>query len=211
MKKICCIISAGDVNLPLLKKKKNEYDYFIAADLGYFKAKQADIIPQMAVGDFDSLGNYSAKDTISTTFVPFSSDKDFTDTYLALEEGIKLGYTHFHVYGALGGDRFSHSIANLQTISQMKTKGIHVSLMGEKELVYPVKNETLSLKMQPGTTFSVFSLTEQATGVTITGAKYPLKDAVLTLNFPIGVSNLSIENVVTISAKEGILLVIEEF
>ena len=37
MKK-CCIISAGDVNLTLLEKKKDGYDYFIAADAGYEKA-----------------------------------------------------------------------------------------------------------------------------------------------------------------------------
>lgn len=211
MRKICCIISAGDVNSLLLKKNKNEYDYFIAADLGFQKAREIDILPQMVVGDFDSLGylpsEYSSLNTICKQFPP---EKDFTDTELAIKEGLNLGYSDFHIYGALGGDRFSHSIANIQSICQLKSRNVNAILIGLKERIYLVKNESLTLSMAPNTTFSVFSLSEKTTGVAITGAKYTLEDYTMTSDFPIGVSNESIENEVTISAKDGMLLVIEE-
>lgn len=210
MEKICCIISAGDVNLPLLKEKKSEYDCFIAADYGYEKAKDAGITPAILVGDFDSISQSSVNLTGETETVRYPIEKDYSDTHLALEEGIKLGYTAFHIYGALGGDRFSHCIANLQTLCTMKSKGISVILMGEKEQIYLLQNETLTLKVPIGSSFSVFSLSDATTGVSITGAKYPLENIILTNDMPLGLSNQSTEDIVTITSQEGYLLVILE-
>lgn len=210
MEKICCIISAGDVNLPLLKEKKAEYDFFIAADLGYEKAKNAAIVPTLLIGDFDSLDQPTDNNTDSTQILQYPIEKDYSDTHLALEEGIRLGYTNFHIYGALGGDRFSHSIANLQTLCTMKSKGASVTLMGERERVYLLNNETLVLTPPIGSIFSVFSLSDTAAGITITGAKYPLENATLTNAMPLGLSNHSIGDTLTISVKEGYLLVILE-
>lgn len=216
MEKICCIISAGDVNFSLLREKKNDYACFIAADLGFEKAKEAGIIPSLLVGDFDSISHSPVSATekdeffSKTNIIQFPVEKDYSDTYFAIEEGIKLGYTQFHVYGALGGDRFSHSIANLQMLCAMKSKGVSVTLLGEKELVYLLNNENLTLTPPIGSTFSVFSLSDQTTGVSITGAKFPLENTTLTCDFPLGLSNQSSNEVVTISAKTGYLLVVLE-
>lgn len=216
MNKICCIISAGDVNRTLLQKNKSDYTLFIAADLGYEKALESGIFPSILVGDFDSLGQFNDNDQKfvpdfdKTKLVPYPIEKNLSDTHLAIEEGIKLGYQHFHVYGALGGDRFSHSIANLQTLCAMKSKGICVTLMGEKEIVYLLQNETLLLTPPIGSTFSLFSLSKESTNITITGAKYSLTDATLTNDYPLGLSNQSICEQVSVSAGDGYLLLILE-
>lgn len=210
MKK-CCIISAGDVNLTLLEKKKVEYDFFIAADGGYEKAILANITPNLVVGDFDSINQSLLQTNTSIEFIRFPVEKDYSDTHLALEEGIKRGFTHFDVYGALGGERFSHSISNLQTLCTMKSKNISVTLVGTKEKVFLLHNETFSLMTPIGSCFSVFSLTDQSMGVTIKGAKYSLENAILTNSFPLGVSNQSTANTIHISVNDGFLLVILEF
>lgn len=221
MKKICCIISAGDVNTQLLAKKKSKYNYFIAADAGYEKALEAGITPSLVAGDFDSLSQHYQMLNTSTApenstadipaFVQFPVEKDFSDTHLAIEEGIKLGYTQFEVYGALGGDHFSHSIANLQTLCTMKQNDISVTLIGMKEIIYLLRNEAITLTPPIHSTFSVFSLSDKSDNVTILGAKYPLIDATLTNTFPLGVSNQSISEALRISVKEGLLLVVLEF
>ena len=210
MKK-CCIISAGDVNLALLEKKKEEYNFFIAADAGYEKAILANIIPNIVVGDFDSTSQPPASNQDSMQVIRFPIEKDYSDTHLAIEEGIKHGFTHFDVYGALGGDRFSHSVANLQTLCAMKSKGVSVTLIGMKESVFLLKNESLALHPPIGSTFSVFSLSDSATKVTIKGAKYSLENETLTNAFPLGVSNQSVADTIDISVKEGFLLVILEY
>lgn len=216
MKK-CCIISAGDVNLALLEKKKTEYSFFIAADAGYEKAQLAMITPDVIIGDFDSISQFPDVDKPTTTsdtlpkVIQFPIEKDYSDTHLAIEEGIKQGFTHFDVYGALGGDRFSHSLANLQTLCTMKSKGISVTLIGMKESVYILKNETLTLSAPIGCNFSVFSLSDESKHVTIKGAKYSLDNTTLTNLFPLGVSNQSTDKEIQISVKNGFLLVILEF
>ena len=217
MKKTCCIISAGDVNLPLLKNRKKDYDFFIAADAGYEKATEAGIVPGLLVGDFDSLSQYHSDVLFrspkkeESVIVKFPPEKDYSDTHLAIEEGIKLGYSDFEIYGALGGDRFSHSLANIQTLCAMKQRNISVRLIGLKETLYLLENETLSLSPSKHASFSVFALSDNCREVTITGGKYPLKDAVLTNTFPLGVSNQSIDETISISVKEGYLLVVVEY
>ena len=216
MKK-CCIISAGDVNLTLLEKKKDTYDYFIAADAGYEKAIEANITPNLVVGDFDSFSQppliptSNAEKNGAPQFIRFPIEKDYSDTHLALEEGFKQGYTNFDVYGALGGDRFSHSMANLQTLCTMKSNGISVTLLGTKEEVFLLQNETLSLTPPIGSSFSVFSLSDRTKNVTLKGAKYPLENATLTNSFPLGVSNQTTDDTIDISVGDGFLLVILEF
>lgn len=228
-KKICCIISGGDVNIALLKQNRSLYDYFIAADSGCDSALLAGITPGLLVGDFDSISQHSLssitlqkapssniKDPAipsskyNTKIVKFPVEKDFSDTHLALEEGIRLGYTHFHIYGALGGERFSHSLSNLQTLCLMKSKNIRITLMGTKERVFTLSDESISLNLPKGTVFSVFSLSEKTTGVTIAGAKYPLSDYTLSYLNPLGLSNQSTAETVSISAKSGMLLVVLE-
>jgi len=215
MKK-CCIISAGDVNLALLGKSKNEYSLFIAADGGYDKALLANITPDLLIGDFDSISQGIVSNVQTTTsetslqVIRHPIEKDYSDTHLAIEEGLKQGFTHFDVYGALGGDRFSHSIANLQTLCTMKSKGASVTLKGMHETVFLLKKETLILHPTIGSSFSVFSLSDKTTGVTIKGAKYPLENDTLTNSFPLGVSNQSISDTVEISVNDGFLLVILE-
>lgn len=221
MKEICCIISAGDVNTHLLTKMKSKYNYFIAADAGYEKAMEAGIIPSLVVGDFDSLSqppfshtpeaNTAQIESNVPKFIQFPVDKDFSDTHLAIEEGRKLGYTQFEVYGALGGDRISHSIANLQTLCTMKKDNISVTLVGMKEKIYILNNEAITLTPPIHSTFSVFSLSDKCEGVTILGAKYPLGNATLTNAFPLGVSNQSKSEALHISVGKGFLLVVLEF
>ena len=210
MKK-CCIISAGDVNLALLEKKKNEYSFFIAADAGYEKARLANIRPDIIVGDFDSSSQSPVSNMDALQVIRFPIEKDYSDTHLAIEEGIKQGFSYFDVYGALGGDRFSHSIANLQTLCAIKSKGFSVTLIGMKESVFLLENESLSLHPPIGSIFSVFSLSNSATNVTIKGAKYSLENETLTNTFPLGVSNQSILDTVEISVNDGFLLVILEY
>jgi thiamine pyrophosphokinase len=173
MDKICCIISGGDINRTLLQENKTKYDCFIAADSGFEKAVASEIYPSVLVGDFDSIGQnafqIASANPGKMKIIPYPVDKDFSDTHLAIEEGIKLGYTHFHVYGALGGDRFSHSISNLQTLCFMAKKGIHVTLIGEKEIIYLIENETLTLTPTLHSTFSVFPYRKKQTVLLLPG------------------------------------------
>ena len=169
------------------------------------------------MGDFDSLSqNISQhpdgiKKTDAPQFVRFPVDKDYSDTYLALEEGIKRGFNCFDLYGTLGGDRFSHTMANIQTLHAMKKKQVNVTAIGQNEILYFLQNETLALSLPLHSTFSVFSLATETNGITIVGAQYSLENLTLTNDFPLGLSNKTVADETFITAGEGCLLVITEF
>lgn len=54
---------------------------------------------------------------------------------------------------------------------------------------------------------SVFCMGGDARGVTISGAQYPLDDASLSAEFPLGVSNHFIGKPITVSVRSGSLLI----
>lgn len=70
---------------------------------------------------------------------------------------------------------------------------------------------TLTLPDRPGGTLvSVFCHGDRAGGVTLTGLAYPLSDAALTGDFPLGVSNRRLEGrPATVSVRRGTLLIFQ--
>ena len=65
----------------------------------------------------------------------------------------------------------------------------------------------ITLTAGQNSVFSVFCLGADAEGVTIENAKYPLTDAVLTADFPLGVSNHFIGQAVRVAVRRGCLLI----
>lgn len=78
----------------------------------------------------------------------------------------------------------------------------------------PAPNAAATLTLPPrpgGTVVSVFCHGDRAEGVTLTGLAYPLSDAVLTGDFPLGVSNRRLDGLpATVSVRRGALLILQE-
>lgn len=200
MKKgICYIIGAGECSRLLLHPKKE--DYVIAVDGGYeyVKEKRVDLV----IGDFDSLHYVPAHPNRIT----LPCEKDDTDMLAAIKEGLKAGYRSFHIYGGCGG-RFSHTVANLQVLSYLLQNKARGWLFGEQETITMLQNESMIFDETYQGYISLFSYGEKAEGVTLTGLKYPLQDAVLYDSVPLGVSNEFTGVPSLIEVKKGRLLVI---
>jgi len=178
-------------------------DCVIAADDGYSALQGAGIMPDLLVGDFDSL-KWVPKDIPQKAFPP---EKDDTDMAIALAEGIARGYRTFHFYGASGG-RADHTQANLQLMGGASRQGYTCTMVCPEYDVFTVTNGTLHLPRQKsGVIISVFAHGNKAEGVTLEGLKYPLQHAILSCDKPLGVSNTAIGEEVHITVKNGTLLV----
>ena len=101
-----------------------------------------------------------------------------------------------------------HTFGVIQTALGAAKRGCRVFLVGEGMVGTVLLNG--SFAFSPTGTVSVFSLSERSLGVTLEGLKYPLKDAVLTNDFPLGVSNEGVVNTATVSVKEGALYLLFE-
>lgn len=201
--KTCYIIAAGECEKISLEKKQG--DFVICADAGYRKAIENNIIPDLVVGDFDSLGEIPKLESIEV----HPSQKDETDTFLALTRGMERGYENFVVFGALGG-RLDHTFANLQLLKYLCERNVRCTLVSLLETVTAIKDSSFTfLKGETGTV-SVFSLSDESKGVCERGFKYPLENAVLTSSFPLGVSNELLGTGAEISVESGVLMIVRE-
>lgn len=177
-------------------------DYVIAADGGLAHTKALGMTPHCILGDFDSLGYIPEASTV------FPVEKDDTDAMLAVRRGLELGYKEFYLYGSLDGKRLDHTVANFQTLLFLCDHGAHGYLIGKDYLVTAVKNSKLRFPDTATGIFSVFCIGADAEGVTIRGGKYEAENAVLSVGFPLGVSNHFIGKEVTVSVEKGSLLVL---
>ena len=125
MKSVCCIVGAGPS--PAYVK---DGAFVIAADGGLSKLQALGIIPDLILGDFDSLGSRPAGDNVLT----YPVEKDDTDTMLAIKEAIWRGYQTLYISGGIGG-RLDHTMANLQSLLFARKCGVEAFLVGENEAV----------------------------------------------------------------------------
>lgn len=199
----CFIFAAGDFYG--LRARPEPGDLVIAADAGLLACRQAGIVPSLLLGDLDSLTD-PAGDGIPLLRLPV--EKDDTDTLAAVKTGLEQGCTDFFIYGGTGGKRLDHTLANLQSLLFLRRRGARGWLYGDDFLWTVIENEALEV---PRTVewglFSAFCLGDRAEGVDETGLQYPLENAVLTPDFPIGVSNHILKPAARISVRRGALAV----
>lgn len=203
---VCALVAASDFNAQdfLARYEAGCFEYVIAVDAGYAHLEACGVKPDMAMGDFDSLG-YKPTGLRVASFPP---EKDKSDLELAFDRACALRYDEVMVYGALG-QRLDHSIANIQLFAKFSEKGMYVSAVDSDTILCTLTGpDTLDLPAYTTGRVSVFSLSDCAQGVTETGMKYALDNDPLTNRTSRGVSNELLGLPATVSVEEGTLLVI---
>lgn len=199
----CFIFGALEVNnMPILPQSG---DFVIAADKGYMTLKMLGINPNLIVGDFDSLGFVPTGDNIEKLNIC----KDDTDTAHAVDIGFEKGFREFIVYGGVGG-RLDHSFANIQLAKSIARRGGKGVFIGDTETFTVIKDGSISFDESQTGCISVFSLSDESTGVSEKGLAYTLDNATLTNDNALGVSNEFIGKKSHISVKNGYLLIITQ-
>lgn len=200
--KRCFIFAAG--SFYGLRERPAPGDFVIAADAGYRICQRENLRPDILLGDFDSME--PPADFTHVRRLPV--EKDDTDTLAAIRAGLEQGCGLFSIYGGTGGKRLDHTLANLQSLLFLRRRGARGWLYGDDFLWTVIENEALEV---PRTVewglFSAFCLGDRAEGVDETGLQYPLENAVLTPDFPIGVSNHILKPAARISVRRGALAV----
>ena len=196
----CIIFCAADFH-GLIAPLAND-DFIIAADGGLNHTNALGIIPNGILGDFDSLGYTPEGSTV------FPVEKDDTDAMLAVRKGLELGYREFYLYGSLDGPRLDHTVANFQTLQFLCDHGAFGYLIGKDYIITALKDGAIHFGDQCSGIFSVFCMGADAKGVTIKGGKYDADNVTLSAGFPLGVSNHFEGRPVTVSVKDGSLLVL---
>jgi thiamine pyrophosphokinase len=196
----------------------------VAADGGWDKAASLGLRPDLLVGDADSLpeARFVALAAEGVPIERSPTDKDESDTELALLAAIRRGATHVTVLGALGGKRFDHALANVGLLSLPDPEIVEVELLDGATRVRLLRapsaggacgaagaTVSCALTGQTGDLVSLLPLGVPALGVTTHGLLYPLHDGTLPLGPARGLSNVRIAAGASVTLREGRLLVVE--
>jgi thiamine pyrophosphokinase len=184
--KSCVIIgSAPFENDKIFTEVDWENSFVICADGGVDTALQNHITPDLIVGDFDSVRG-ELPENIET--IKLRIEKDDTDMMAAIRIALERGFRDFMLLGAIGG-RFDHSYANLCALQFLASQGCKAVLAGQGCRVFLLNGGRLTLQKLKGSTVSVFPFGVSSCTVSYGGLKYPLTNACLTPDNPLGVSN----------------------
>ena len=198
--KTCVIFCAAEFDCLVEPIEKDSV--VIAADGGFAHTEKLGIHADAVLGDFDSLGYIPENAEV------FPVQKDYTDSMLAIRQGLKMGCRRFLIYGSLDGPRLDHTVANFQLLQYLCDHGAFGYLIGKDYLVTVLKDGSLQFPETAEGTISIFCSGPHAEGVSITGLFYPLENGTLGSSFPLGVSNHFKKEASEISVDRGSLLIL---
>lgn len=197
--KTCYIVCALDCKLDFTPKSE---DYVIGADRGYEILIKNGIKPNCVIGDFDSYTGPIECESI----IKFPVKKDFTDSALAIEKSISLGFDDIVIYGAIGGS-LDHTIANIALLADYAEKNVNVAFIDGENALFSLSNGKISFSKEAKGRISVFSYGDKAIGVYEKGLLYELDNVELSNRVPLGVSNEFTGKESSISVSNGTLII----
>ena len=182
----CVIVGGADICDPAgIIALFERDDVFVYCDSGLRHRDALGRTPDLIVGDFDS---FLLPEESSGEMIVLPREKDDTDTAFAVKEMLRRGYMDFLLTGVTGG-RIDHTLGNLSLLMMLDSAGARGTIADDRSMIGIVSAEAPAAVTGEWAFFSLLAAGGEASGVTVTGAKYPLKDAVLTPEFPLGVSN----------------------
>ena len=205
-----------DYNLTL-KRIKEDHKFgddalVIAADGGVKNCINLRIIPDLVIGDMDSITiklmeNLKA-DFKNIKFINTSHDKDESDTQLALDYAVNAGAKQILIIGATGG-RIDHSFANLVLLASPKYKNANIKIIAEDLEIFVLRKPCV-ISGTIGKKISIFSLTPNTYFESTLGLKYGLKNEKLYFSPVRGLSNEFTKTNAKININKGKILLFKE-
>lgn len=161
----------------------------IAADGGARHLLAAGLVPDVAVGDFDSLSaaDLDALRVSGCEILSYPAAKDVTDTQIAVEQALERGAGEITIFGGMGS-RLDHSLANVLLLKLIHEKGGR-GRVTDGEQTAELLVDHVELSGRPGDVVSVVPLTAKLEGLTIKGLKFPLHEATVPMGSSLTISN----------------------
>ena len=203
------IYTGGTVYDEYVEEKPQKGDLVITADAGYLTATRMGARPDVAVGDFDTMGEPNVPDGVELVRLP--TEKAVTDTQYAVELALERGTDELVIVGGLEG-RLDHTLSLLaipERLFERKPRRIFTLLTNGKNRVRFLRNSGVILPRGQYRYFSLIAADERVRGVTLEGCKYPIKKGELTRSHQWAISNEIDGNCALIEVRRGGVWVIE--
>ena len=207
MKRRCVIVGgAGIRNYQTIWEYQNPSDFNIFCDSGLYHQEWLGVEPHLIVGDFDSHANPHMD--VETIVLP--REKDDTDTAFAVKEALKRGFDDFLLLGVAGG-RLDHTLGNVSILLMLHSLGKRALLVDDYSEMEIVSKDPVYID-DSFPFFSLLNISGTAEGITVEGAKYPLRDGSIRCTCQYGISNEVLPgHQARVSVEKGELLLVKVF
>lgn len=209
------IFANGELsNLEAARGLLQSSDYLIAADGGANHLLRMGILPEIVIGDLDSIGEDTLFELTSADveIKQYSEDKDETDLELALRYAVELRPSTVLIVGALGG-RLDQTLANLSILTDPTLPGIDIRMDDGVEEVFfcravASKGGQAEVQGRSGDVVSLVPWNALVEGVATEGLQWPLYSETLFPSKSRGISNVMLGNTASVHIQTGLLLIV---
>lgn len=205
------IVAGGPTErIPKLEHSQTDNVIWVGVDRGVSYLLKQNIKPAKAFGDFDSITSQELHDIKAQLPYAeiFPSEKDETDTEIAVNWAIEQNPELIRIYGGTGG-RLDHFLGNIQLLLKGLERNIQIELHDIQNQLYAIREGSYTITKNETFPFvSFMPITPHVKGITLNGFKYPLEKKHIHFGDTLCISNeLEVESG-TFSFDEGILMMI---
>ena len=206
--KSIAIVAGGALDRSVLLRIRKA-DHIIGVDRGAYWLITQGIVPDVAVGDFDSVTKKELlviKKKAHRVLSHPAHPKYATDLELAVEYAQTLKPKEVGIFGAIG-TRFDHTWAGIQLLQKLSSHNIYGYIVDNFNEIYIVRRK---VRLKPVKAFryvSIFPIGEKAT-VTLTGFHYNISRREFVRGSTLGVSNEIVASSARVIVHDGTVLLI---
>ncbi len=186
-------------------------DLIICADGGLRHCLRFGLIPDLLVGDMDSVRDADLKklEGFNVELIRHPARKNQTDLELALSLARERGVREIVILGALG-KRWDMSLSHFLILAADCNRDLDISILEGTQLMRCLHGPgALQLRGLKGDRISLLPISPRVTGVTLKGLDYPLNQAGLEIGSTHGISNVFMGELASVRLDEGSLLIIK--
>jgi thiamine pyrophosphokinase len=200
------VIANGHVGNEVSRAQTWPHDLVICADGGAQHALALGLVPDVIIGDLDSLdGDLQARlEGGGCQVLVHPTRKDETDLELALRYAVDHGVDEILILGALGG-RIDQALANILLLALPELEAVKMRIVAGDQEMFLIRDQAF-IEGQVGDTVSLLPIAGDVTGITTEGLEYPLQRSTLKFGPALGVSNVLTAPVARVQVERGLLL-----
>lgn len=199
MKKGLIFLNGDPPASSVLEKIDFPNNIIVCADGAYNYLKFYDAVPDILLGDFDSITVVPSQVEVRR----YPVDKDYTDGHLAVLEMRDRGVTEVEIYGAYGG-RPDHEFANYALLAFASSLNIKAVIKGDYDIYYVT--DSIKLNVDKNATVSLVPYSDTAHIISTEGLKFDASTLTLNKFHLIGMSNSALSNEICVKVDSGSIL-----